>query len=49
MLQAMPKMTEDVPDSLYLLRRGQTWYVRFFVPVRFRKRLGKAESDGAAS
>ena len=32
-----------MPDSLYLLRRGQTWYVRFPVPVRLRKRLGKAE------
>ena len=43
MVQAMAKKTDVVPDSLYLLRRGQTWYVRFPVPVRLRKRLGKAE------
>jgi hypothetical protein len=43
MVQAMARKTEGVPDSLYLLRRGKTWYVRYPVPVRLRQRLGKAE------
>lgn len=43
MVQAMAKKTDVVPDSLYLLRRGKTWYVRYPVPVRLRKHLGKAE------
>lgn len=43
MVQAMARKTEGVPDSLYLFRRGKTWYVRYPVPVRHRQRLGKTE------
>ena len=37
------RQTDTVPDSLYLLRRGKTWYVRYPVPTRLRATIGKQE------
>ena len=39
----MKKQTDTVPDSLYLLRRGRTWYERYPVPTRLRATIGRAD------